>query len=120
MLSVGTQRTLARVSSASATQTLACAAATTNGRASESRSAVARLIGNRRSVGANGAGLNLRPVARASALMAAGPAPPGRADGAGGPGSPGKSGKAGGRSPAPLVPPGTLGGERVEGDNEGG
>ena len=45
MLSVGTQRTLARVSSASATQTLACAAATISGRASQSREAVARLIG---------------------------------------------------------------------------
>ena len=58
MLSVGTQRTLARVSSASATQTLACAAATISGRASESRKAVARLIGKRRSVGSSGAGLS--------------------------------------------------------------
>ncbi len=56
---VGTHNTLARVSSASATHTLACAAAITSGRASESRNAVARLIGNRRSVGANGAGLRL-------------------------------------------------------------
>ena len=47
---MGTQRTLARVSWASATQTLACAAATISGRASESRRAVARLIGKRRSV----------------------------------------------------------------------
>ena len=47
------------MSSASATQTLACAAATISGRASESRSAVARLIGKRRSVGSNGAGLSV-------------------------------------------------------------
>src|SRR4051812_49263078 len=116
MFSVGIQRTLARVSSASATQTLACAAATISGRASESRSAVARLIGNRRSVGIIGAGLNFSPVARASALTAAGPAPPGRDEGAG---SPGKPGKAGGRSPPPSVPPCTPSGEEDGGANEG-
>ena len=43
MLSVGIQRTLVRVSSASATQTPACAAATTSGRASESRRAVGQV-----------------------------------------------------------------------------
>src|SRR3954453_2647635 len=64
MLSTGTQMTLARVSSASATQVRAWAAATTSGRASESRSAVARLIGNRRSPGANGAGLSVGWAAR--------------------------------------------------------
>ena len=57
---MGTQRTLARVSCASATQTLAWAAATISGRASESRKAVARLIGNRRSVGSSGAGLSFK------------------------------------------------------------
>ena len=56
MFSVGTQRTLARVSWASATQTLACAAATMSGLASESRSAVARLIGNLTSPGTSCAG----------------------------------------------------------------
>ena len=64
MLSAGIQRTLARVSSASAIQVLACAAATIRGRASESRRAVARLIGNRRSVGSNGAALSVMLVAR--------------------------------------------------------
>ena len=73
MLSCGTQRTLARVSWASATHTLACAAATISGRASESRKAVARLIGKRRSVGSSGAGLSLKdrspaPGARAEAV----------------------------------------------------
>ena len=60
MLRVGTQRTLARVSSASATHTLACAAATISGRASLSLSAVARLIGKRRSVDSSGAALSLK------------------------------------------------------------
>ena len=50
-MNVGTQRTLARVSSASATHTLAWAAATMSGRASLNRSAVARLIGKPMSVG---------------------------------------------------------------------
>src|SRR3954451_12501759 len=59
MLRSGTQRTLAWVSSASATQTRAWAAATISGRASERRSAVARLIGNRRSVASSGAALIL-------------------------------------------------------------
>src|SRR5690349_2048662 len=120
MFSVGTQRTLARVSSASAIQTLACAAATTSGRASESRKAVARLIGNRRSVGNIGVGLNRRPVARASALTGAGPAPPGRVNGARGPGRPGKPGKAGGRSLVPPALPGPPRGEALGGDKEGG
>ena len=43
---------------ASATQTLAWAAATISGRASESRKAVARLIGKRKSVGSSGAALS--------------------------------------------------------------
>ena len=60
----GTQRTLARVSCASATQTLAWAAATISGRASESRRAVARLIGKRRSVGSSGAGFSFKSIAR--------------------------------------------------------
>src|SRR5271170_937720 len=59
MLSWGTQRTLARVSCASATQTLAWAAATISGRASESRKAVARLIGKPTSVDSKGARLSL-------------------------------------------------------------
>src|SRR3954453_20481020 len=63
MLRLGTQMTLACVSSASATHTRACAAATISGRASERRSAVARLIGKRRSVGANGGALSLGVVA---------------------------------------------------------
>ena len=54
-MSDGTQRSLARVSCASATHTLAWAAATTSGRASESRGTVARLIGNDRSVSSSGA-----------------------------------------------------------------
>ena len=58
MLSLGTHRTLARVSCASATHTLAWAAATIRGLASESRKAVARLIGNSRSEGSSGAGLS--------------------------------------------------------------
>ena len=95
MLSVGTQRTLARVSSASATQTLACAAATISGRASESRRAVARLIGKRRSVGSSGAGFSFRPVARGLAPVAAAP-PPGARGEAGG------IGKAGGKSRRPA------------------
>src|SRR4051794_12385176 len=64
MLSAGIQRTLARVSSASATHTLACAAATTSGLASESRRAVARLIGKQTSVGSRGAGFSFKSVAR--------------------------------------------------------
>ena len=48
------------MSCASATQTLACVAATINGRASESRKAVARLIGKLKSVGSSGAGLSLK------------------------------------------------------------
>src|SRR5437764_870547 len=63
MLRVGTQSSLARVSSASATQVRAWAAATTSGRASASFIAAARLIGNRRSPGANGAGLSVGRVA---------------------------------------------------------
>src|SRR4051812_47993690 len=63
MLTVGTQRTLARGGAASATQTLAWAAATMIGRASASLRAVARLIGNRRSEGSVGAGFSARPVA---------------------------------------------------------
>src|SRR5579875_3856479 len=55
MLRVGIHRTRARWSWASATQTLACAMATMIGRASASRSAVARLIGKRRSWGSVGA-----------------------------------------------------------------
>ena len=51
--------TLARVSCASATQTLAWAAATISGRASESRKAVARLIGKPTSFGCSGALLSL-------------------------------------------------------------
>src|SRR5271155_5044768 len=57
-MKVGTKRTLALVSCASATQTLAWAAATINGRASLSRSAVARLIGNPTSVDSRGAFLS--------------------------------------------------------------
>src|SRR5277367_684909 len=64
MLSVGIQRTLAWVRSASATQTLACAAATISGRASESRNAVARLIGNRTSVGSGDGIGSFTPVSR--------------------------------------------------------
>src|SRR5262249_33076709 len=60
----GTQRTRARCSRASATQTLACAAATISGRASASRNAVARLIGKRTSVGSVGASLSFRPSIR--------------------------------------------------------
>src|SRR4051812_35444574 len=59
-MALGTQRTLARVSSASAIHVLAWAAATTSGRASERRRAVARLIGNRTSVGSRGAGLSVK------------------------------------------------------------
>ena len=47
------------MSCASATQTLAWAAATISGRASESRKAVARLIGKPTSVGSSGARLSL-------------------------------------------------------------
>ena len=54
-----------RRASASATQTLACAAATTSGRASVSRSAVARLMGKRRSVASIRAGFIVTPVASA-------------------------------------------------------
>src|SRR5579875_592283 len=92
MLSVGTQRTLARVSSASATQTPAWAAATTRGRASESRSAVARLIGNRKSFWRSGAGLSRMSVASA-------PVPLDRR----GPTWAGRLGSAGGRSGAPRT-----------------
>src|SRR3954469_21359125 len=77
MLSVGTQRTLARVSSASDTQTLACAAAMISGRASESRSAVARLIGNGRSVASRGAGPRFRFKAPPVDIAAADPSAPG-------------------------------------------
>src|SRR4051812_24253501 len=69
----GTQMTLARVSSASATQTPAWAAATTSGRASESRSAAARLIGNRRSLGSNGAGFSVMSKAREFGRLGDGP-----------------------------------------------
>ena len=96
MLSVGTQRTLARVSSASATQTLACAAATISGRASESRRAVARLIGKRRSVGSSGAGFSVKPGGEGMGPIAAAP-PPGAGARAGG------IGKAGGKSLAALA-----------------
>src|SRR5512135_2452653 len=75
MLSTGIQRTLARVSSASATQVLACAAATISGRASESRRAVARLIGNRKSVGANGVACSLGRVARGDGAVTGPPGP---------------------------------------------
>src|SRR5215469_4676398 len=61
MLSWGTQRTLALVSCASATQTPACAAATTSGRASESLRAAAKLIGSGTSVASKGAGLSAIP-----------------------------------------------------------
>ena len=83
-MAVGTQRTLARVRSASATQTPACAAATISGRASESRSAVARLIGNRRSVGSSGAGFSVRPTVRGEGPADARPAPPAGRPGAAG------------------------------------
>src|SRR4051812_47804504 len=73
MLRLGIQRTLALVNSASANQTLACAAATIRGRASESRRAVARVIGKRKSVGANGAALSFRLVARGDGAVAVGP-----------------------------------------------
>src|SRR6185312_2810839 len=67
------------------------------GRTSESRRAVARLIGKRRSVGARGAGLRLRPVARGFGAYA-GLRPCGSRVEAGG-------GEAGGRAvaPRPLV-----------------
>ncbi len=55
MFSIGTQRTLARASSASAIQVRAWAAATMSGRASASLSAAARLIGRRTSSGSVGA-----------------------------------------------------------------
>ena len=71
-MSVGTQRTLARVSWASATQTLAWAAATISGRASESRKAVARLIGKRRSVGSSGAGLSFSEVSTSGGIESTG------------------------------------------------
>src|SRR5689334_19462892 len=80
----GTQRILAWVSSASATQTRACAAATISGRASESRKAVARLIGKRTSVSSNGAKLSCGRVARGEGGVAVGALAPGvRAGGAG-------------------------------------
>src|SRR5438128_1239730 len=97
MLRVGTKRSLARVRSASATQTPACAAATISGRASERRKAVARLIGNWRSVGSSGAGLSVRPVARAEAFASG--SPPGWIAGRiPEPGSRGDPGKAGGNA----------------------
>ncbi len=68
---------MACVSSASATQTLACAAATISGRASESRRAVARLIGKRRSVGSNGGALRLKLAARGDGSVAVVPSEPG-------------------------------------------
>src|SRR5690349_8539098 len=109
----GIQRTLARVSSASATQTLACAAATTSGRASDSRSAVARLIGNRRSVETIGAGFKRRSVS--SALGDAAPILARSRGWSAWPGEGDSNGRAGGRSPAlPLVgggvDDGTVGG----------
>src|SRR5436305_1940056 len=100
----GTQRTLARVSSASATQTPAWAAATISGRASESRSAVARLIGNARSVGRTGAGLSRMPVARASVLGVRSPADAGVVPGpAGGRRAGGKSAARGVGGPTGAV-----------------
>src|SRR5436305_15003331 len=101
MLRSGSLRTLARVNSASAIQTLACAAATISGRASESRRAVARLIGKRRSVGSRGVGFRLIFTSKGE-----GPSDDGRPA----PGTPGidggmGEGKAGlpGRAPAPEV-----------------
>ena len=73
IMSEGTQRTLARVSCASATHTLACAAATISGRASERRNEVARLIGKRRSAGSSGAGLMV--TARSAAALETEPKP---------------------------------------------
>ena len=55
------------MSCASATQTLAWAAATISGRASESRKAVARLIGKRRSVCSSGAAFRCTSFSRLSA-----------------------------------------------------
>ena len=113
-MSVGTQRTLARVSSASATQTLACAAATISGRASESRRAVARLIGKRRSVGSSGAALSFSEAPRPSASnsTAGSGRPPGRSGSAptggpaAGPRPPGwRPAPAGRRRPAPARSP---------------
>src|SRR5262245_55715932 len=98
MLSAGSQRTLARVSSASATQTLAWAAATISGRASESRRAVARLIGKRRSVGSTGAGFSVNPVARGLGSLAL--ASPAMREEAGAESN--GVGKAGGKSPRSL------------------
>ena len=91
---MGIHKTLVRVSSASATQTLACAAATTSGRASESRSAAARLIGNRRSVASNGAGFSLGVTNRGLKGLPASEGG-GKADGRSSSGG----GKADGRSP---------------------
>ena len=50
--------------SASAAQTVACADATTSGRASARLSAVARLIGKRKSAASNGADFRCMSVAR--------------------------------------------------------
>src|SRR4051794_4572819 len=72
MFRSGSQRALARGSSASATQTRAWAAATIRGRASDSRSAVARLIGNRRSFGAKGAASSLGLASRGDGGVAPG------------------------------------------------
>src|SRR4051812_2496358 len=56
--------TLARLSRASATHTPAWAAATTKGLASDSRNAVARLIGKGWSAGSSGAGSSRRAASR--------------------------------------------------------
>ncbi len=82
------------MSCASATQTLAWAAATTSGRASESRKAVARLIGKERSVGSSGANFSFIWVASGDASV--GDRLPGAVSGA-----EGGIGKAGGRSRTP-------------------
>src|SRR5690349_19389086 len=103
MLSVGSQRTLARASSASATQTLACAAATTSGRASVSRRAVARLIGKRRSVGSRGARFIVIPAPSRLVLAVAAPLSGRR-------GALGEIGKAGGKARAPWTSTGGIAG----------
>ncbi|HEV3165993.1 MAG TPA: hypothetical protein VGZ22_18340 [Isosphaeraceae bacterium] len=99
---------MARLSSASATQTLACVAATTSGLASESRSAVARLMGKWRSVVSVGAGLSLRPVARGLGPAAGAGVNAGVA-----------GGNAGGKSRTPWPPTGLPADGTVDG-REGG
>ena len=68
----GDPENLGPVRSASATQTLDCAMATINGRASESLKAAAKLIGKRMSAVSNGAGFSFMPVA-SSVAPAVGP-----------------------------------------------